>query len=152
MFSLCCVCNGNIPMLIGNYECSALELNFTIRQKCQKIYFDCTLKNVLLWWHFKLYQHQIVCSSPCNRKEKCCSQWIHSCILTWALGMRTPTALHCQKCYLWACKKKKKEEQWTLLIRLKYFITRKTKSVPFSLNEVTEYVQNCFKTTCTGQH
>lgn len=33
----------------------------------------------------------------------------------------------------------------TFLIRLKYFITRKTKSIPFSLNEVIKYVPKLFQ-------
>lgn len=32
------------------------------------------------------------------------------------------------------------KKQYTVLICLKYFVTRKTKSIPVSLNEVIEYV------------
>lgn len=92
-----------------------------------------------------MYQHQIFCSSLYKMKEQCCSQWTHSCVLLRALWMRTPIGPHGQNVTYGLGGKTNKQEQWTLLLCLKYFITRKTKSVPFSLNEVTEYVPEIFQ-------
>ena len=89
----------------------------------------------------KLYKHQILQSSLYAMKEWCYSPWTHSC----------GSSLHFVWNTLETCivktllKERKERKQYTFLIHLKYFIIRKTKSIPLSLNEVIEYVPESFQ-------